>query len=749
MRKRMLLIALSIVILLGGTLVIEPIVEVNAKELPHEKATAADVRNAANSNGALKGVQGTDFADVCGDNVGNLNMNAMFLNVDISKFVNTQGKGTYVGSGFGVDYYIDDQTPGSMYLVYKERVEQYREQGVTWNFCLVMGWSNDANVRKLMYNAKPGHTYYAWNTTDATARSVLAKIVDKMGEDFSYKDTFVQNWWINNEVNVLNDKIYSMDKLDESQLVNLAVTSYDMLYDSLRITNPNALAYVSVTHDWNNDNDGKGIPTRRFLDLFGAREKNRKWNVDLHAYPPQMHEQVWTKASSAYLRNDADTFTVCAPNLDVFTNYIKSNFGNNHRVIMSEQGFDSRYGEDNQAIMMAYTYFKAQANPMVDEVIFTAYYDTDSAGHDFYKMGIRGNRQSGYAFKQSYSVFKSLNTNSASSVCAPYFTKLCQKVGRQLNSWTDDILYKSPATSVRLNYANLYLPGASQSPGSIFIGMNSDPNNSLVDLEYRWDIFDYSTGTQTQVQGWKMNAEWLRYYPSHNGNYEVYCTVRVAGNPSSTVTAHVTLNYQGQVWGDVSSPIFYETNQGDTRTWPVTYDGYTFTKDGDGVVRCTDSRGRAVINQFKCDGIYTYYFQGDGTCMRDRLSYHPDGVHIIYFDSQGHEVFSNFANVKKSISNTPVDDFCFFDVYGFLYVDCLTYDQAGQRIYYANPYGVMEVNKWFQFSNNVKWADGASADANKNQYGYAQYDGTLLKDSWTFDWLGRWCYMQGNGAALY
>ena len=220
-----------------------PTLEVEATQLSHEKATSADVRNGSNSNGALKGIQGTDFADVCQDSVSNLNMNAMFLNVDITKFINTTGTGTCVYQGAnGVKYYVDDVTPGGMYQVYKERVKEYREQGVTWNFCLVMSWSSDPNIRKLMYNPKSGHTYYAWNTTDATSCAILASIVDKMGEDFSYKDTFVQNWWINNEVNVLNDKIYSMDSLDESKLVDLAVTSYDMLYDSLRTTNPNALA---------------------------------------------------------------------------------------------------------------------------------------------------------------------------------------------------------------------------------------------------------------------------------------------------------------------------------------------------------------------------------------------------------------------------------------------------------------------------------------------------------------------------
>lgn len=35
------------------------------------------------------------------------------------------------------------------------------------------------------------------------------------------------------------------------------------------------------------------------------------------------------------------------------------------------------------------------------------------------------------------------------------------------------------------------------------------------------------------------------------------------------------------------------------------------------------------------DGKWTYYLQYDGTPMKDRLTYHPDGEHIIYLDANG------------------------------------------------------------------------------------------------------------------
>ena len=178
-------------------------------------------------------------------------------------------------------------------------------------------------------------------------------------------------------------------------------------------------------------------------------------------------------------------------------------------------------------------------------------------------------------------------------------------------------------------------------------------------------------------------------------------------------------------------------------------EGYHFYETESGDVVCFSEDGSKIIDEFKCDGTYTYYFQADGTAMRDRLTYHPDGVHVIYFDESGHEIFSDFANVKKTIAGEEVDDYCFFDVFGYLYVDVVTYDKTGTYLYYANPYGVMDKGKWFEFSDSVKWADGTPFDKAGGKYGYANEDGTLMTNQWTYDWEGRKCYMQGNGVALY
>lgn len=154
-----------------------------------------------------------------------------------------------------------------------------------------------------------------------------------------------------------------------------------------------------------------------------------------------------------------------------------------------------------------------------------------------------------------------------------------------------------------------------------------------------------------------------------------------------------------------------------------TWDGTHFTKDG-----------QTVTDAFFCDGTYTYYLQHDGTPMKNRLTYHPNGKCIIYFDEKGHEVFNDFANVKASITGESVNDLCYFDTFGCMYIDTVSYDKSGKNLFYANPYGVIERNGWFTYS-----------DLQGGGIGYANADGTLLKDQYTTDTTGNTVYMEGDG----
>ena len=127
---------------------------------------------------------------------------------------------------------------------------------------------------------------------------------------------------------------------------------------------------------------------------------------------------------------------------------------------------------------------------------------------------------------------------------------------------------------------------------------------------------------------------------------------------------------------------------------------------------------------FCTDGTYTYYLMTNGEPMKNRLTYHPYGVHVIYFDENGHEVFDDFKHVLKSISGQSVDDYCYFNTFGYMYVDRQTYDKEGKHLYYINKYGQMEHTGLFRYSDgNIGYATpsgdlirGRFYTYNKNMY---------------------------------
>lgn len=77
--------------------------------------------------------------------------------------------------------------------------------------------------------------------------------------------------------------------------------------------------------------------------------------------------------------------------------------------------------------------------------------------------------------------------------------------------------------------------------------------------------------------------------------------------------------------------------------------GYYSLKDDGGTFDGTKYvvNGETITNAFFFDGGYTYYLQADGSPMKDRLTYHPDGEHIIYFDQNGHEVLHKFPVLRQ------------------------------------------------------------------------------------------------------
>ena len=166
----------------------------------------------------------------------------------------------------------------------------------------------------------------------------------------------------------------------------------------------------------------------------------------------------------------------------------------------------------------------------------------------------------------------------------------------------------------------------------------------------------------------------------------------------------------------------------------VEKDGKKYYYGKDGKLATTD-KGYFLQGTDSPDG-YTYFIQNDGSVMQDRITYHPDGEHVIYFDKDGHEVFDAFVNVKKDALGQDVDYIGYFDTFGYAYVNKTTYGNgegayAKDALFYINDYGVLENKGWF----------GNAA----GEIGYAAPNGTLTTSQWSLDQFGRKVYFQANG----
>ena len=164
------------------------------------------------------------------------------------------------------------------------------------------------------------------------------------------------------------------------------------------------------------------------------------------------------------------------------------------------------------------------------------------------------------------------------------------------------------------------------------------------------------------------------------------------------------------------------------RHYDIAKDGGTFEADADGNYHYVIG-DTTIKNAFLFDGTYTYYLQNDGTPMKDRLTYHPNGEHVIYFDSDGHEVFDHAAHITKSISGEDVDDDCYFGTYGFMFTNQTAF--VNNRPMYYNACGVLQKNGEFYF------ADG--------NLGVADEDGFLQSNGFGYDAFGQKVFYHWNG----
>lgn len=217
---------------------------------------------------------------------------------------------------------------------------------------------------------RSGYLYYAPNTDLSTyggraMRAYWHYLMEWLLDEGLHLDNFI----LGNEVNMPNQWHYSGGVGAQSTATKYADAFYQMWSAVREHTNVSRCS-VSVDHSWQNDDEGRGISVKSFLHMFNDRleqlQSGVDWCVSTHLYPALLYDtEIWNDRHNL-APNNSSARIVDGSNLSVMTNYIRDTWGENHRVMLTEQGFSDECGSAAQAACLAYTYYAAMYDPMVD-----------------------------------------------------------------------------------------------------------------------------------------------------------------------------------------------------------------------------------------------------------------------------------------------------------------------------------------------------------------------------------------------
>jgi hypothetical protein len=218
----------------------------------------------------------------------------------------------------------------------------------------------------------------------------------------------IWNWIVGNEVNS-HWWWHHMGRADVAAVVDAYEAAVRIVHDAVRSRSRHGRVFVSLEHHWSQryaaGDERQALPGRELLAAFAARARQRGdfgWHVAFHPYPEDLFEcRFWRDRSAT---DDDDARRVTFRNLPVLLRFLDRPElrwqGASRRVILSEQGFHCRDGEDgerDQAAAFALAWSIVDRLPQIDALILHRHVDHAHEG------GLR----------------LGLWTRTADSVCAP------------------------------------------------------------------------------------------------------------------------------------------------------------------------------------------------------------------------------------------------------------------------------------------------------------------------------------------
>lgn len=351
-----------------------------------------------------KGIQGADGQS-------DLGVSHSLINIHLSDLF-ADGKDGVLYRYNGRNYYFKPNP-------YVDTIKRCNKDNITISAVFLMPWNEKTKHLITAEGRKPWAAhYYMLNTKKQSSREQIEAAFLYLSELYSREKCHLDNWILGNEVNAPNPWNYAGNVEYEEYVLQYAQAFRTMYYAAVS-HNKNARAYISLDNSWTGGNNVYGA--REFMVHFNKELKafnpSIRWNLAYHAYPAPLYaSDFWNNSLAEYHEN---TQHVTMKNLSVLTKFVKTRFGSKTRIILSEQGFTSTGGQNVQAAAIAYAYYIAEFNDMIDAFIIRSSIDNIVESRQGLKMGLRtinGKR------KKAYRVFKYMDTPDFKK-----YTKRCLK----------------------------------------------------------------------------------------------------------------------------------------------------------------------------------------------------------------------------------------------------------------------------------------------------------------------------------
>lgn len=385
--------------------------------------------------------KGLQVKDGMEDDASNLGVKHAVVNIALN----------HVASGSGIEYQYQGKTyyMNTGYIHELDRqIKELHNRGMVLTAVIVLQWNYQQQDLILPGARSYGYNLYGWNTQEATGKQHLEAICSFLANRYAAPDMGVVNWICGNEVNAWKDYHYS-GSVGFDQYMEYYAQAYQLLYNCVKHAYSNGRIYMSIDHTWTYNRRANCYTSKSVLDRF-AQLMNQKgisdWMIAFHPYPaPELQSDFWNRTLDVIDSENSPIITMA--NLSYFTEYVKKNYGAGKRIILSECGFTSVTNgndrQDIQAAAIAYGYYLAETNDMVDSFVVHRQVDHSAETQQGFHLGLwtckPGSTETADSKKQAYDVFKYMDTKQYMT-----YTKFALPLIKK-NSWEQAVSGFNPA----------------------------------------------------------------------------------------------------------------------------------------------------------------------------------------------------------------------------------------------------------------------------------------------------------------